>query len=80
MLDELTAEQYEGWIAWMRRMQPFPNRDDVHWGMLIASIHNQWAETPKRPVDFMPYHDEYEFEAEVTAEDIVLGVCSALGI
>ena len=60
MLDDLTAGEFEGWLRWMRKMQPYPNRDDIHWGMLISTIHNQWSKNPVRPYEVMPYYDPLE--------------------
>ncbi len=71
MLEELTAGEYDGWVAWMRKFQPFPNRDDIHWGLLISTVTNQWASAEHRvtPYEVMPYFDQ--FEEELTLDDLL---------
>ncbi len=69
MLTDLSAGQYEGWVAWMRKYQPYPNREDVHWAKLIALTHNQWAEHPMQAWDASPYIDQ--FDEDITVEELV---------
>ena len=72
MLDDLTAEQYSGWLLWLRKYHPTPDRDDVHWGLLISAVMNQWADEGSRvrPHEVMPYYDR--FEEELTLEELLL--------
>ncbi len=74
MLEEMTAEQYSDWLAYMRKYHPTTDRDDVHWGLLIAAVENQWAGEGERvrPIDRMPYHDR--FEEELTREELLLRI------
>ncbi len=62
MLEELTASQLEGWLAWMRHYQPFPNRHDPFFAMLISS----WSQD-SRPQDFLIYDDPFP---EVSSEEL----------
>lgn len=68
MLEDLTVEQYDGWLAWLKKYQVYPNREDIHWGRLISIVYNQWAQDPIDIYDATPYLDR--FEEDLTAEEL----------
>ncbi len=71
MLAALRIDEYEDWVqfAWVHNIAF--NRDDLHWGMVIADFRNANrgdGEMPARPADCMPYFDP--FTEEISADDL----------
>lgn len=55
----------------MRKYYPFPNRDDIQWGLLTASVINQWSEDKVRVTEVMPYNDPFE---DITLDELKLRI------
>lgn len=63
---ELTGVQHPDFLEldtgqlldWQRYIEQHGCHDDIHWGLLISTICNQWRDNssmPVRPSDVMPY-------------------------
>ena len=78
MLEDLTLPQYDGWVAYLRRYNLFPDRNDLLWGLLTATVANQWSSggSRVRPEDVMPYYDQ--FAEEITADELAVRVLGCI--
>ena len=62
MLDDMPNEWYMGWVQFHQQFNLAFNRDDLHWGIMIADFrnaHRDEGSPATTAAEVMPYFDQY---------------------